>query len=137
MATYEIQSMTIRGVAGPVKLSHTKAGVCISCGQVVVNYPRKGDVNVSGEMGRIVAGLIYGTWGEDRKSPRCSTGDSIEIECLLDDIAGESFAEEIRVDVNARCPNCQEDDPDRLIWLDDETVDCGTCGHNYMPPTGT
>lgn len=31
------------------------------------------------------------------------------------------------------CPNCCEADPDKLEWLDDETVRCLTCGHEYKP----
>lgn len=33
----------------------------------------------------------------------------------------------------AACPNCREDDVDRLIWLDDERVECQRCRTVYRP----
>lgn len=31
------------------------------------------------------------------------------------------------------CPNCAENDADRLEWQDDEFVRCSTCGTIYSP----
>jgi hypothetical protein len=31
------------------------------------------------------------------------------------------------------CPHCFETELDNLIWRDDETVDCQTCGHAFQP----
>jgi len=32
-----------------------------------------------------------------------------------------------------RCPSCGEAWQDELVWIDDETVDCQTCGCRYTP----
>jgi hypothetical protein len=34
------------------------------------------------------------------------------------------------------CPSCHEADMDRLVWIDDETVECQTCKTRYNPMTG-
>jgi uncharacterized Zn finger protein len=31
------------------------------------------------------------------------------------------------------CPLCSERDSDRLVWLDDERVECQMCGTVYSP----
>jgi len=31
------------------------------------------------------------------------------------------------------CPQCFETDIDRLVWRDDEQVDCQTCGNTFVP----
>lgn len=31
------------------------------------------------------------------------------------------------------CPRCEEDDIDRLVWIDDEKVRCDSCGTVYDP----
>ncbi|MCB1280697.1 MAG: hypothetical protein KDB18_04175 [Salinibacterium sp.] len=44
-----------------------------------------------------------------------------------------------RVTLAAACPNCGERIVDKLIWTDDDTVRCETCGTEYVPftkPTG-
>lgn len=33
----------------------------------------------------------------------------------------------------AECPVCGEERVDWLVWLDDETVKCQTCGCEYNP----
>lgn len=35
--------------------------------------------------------------------------------------------------VDFPCPHCGEDRTDFLVWLDDETVQCASCGHMYQP----
>ncbi len=42
---------------------------------------------------------------------------------------------DVVLDVNA-CPGCGETRTDWLIWQDDETVYCLTCGNTYPPPRG-
>jgi uncharacterized Zn finger protein len=32
-----------------------------------------------------------------------------------------------------RCPVCREDRSDELIWIDDDLVQCATCGTTYRP----
>jgi hypothetical protein len=35
------------------------------------------------------------------------------------------------------CPKCGEQNVDRLVWIDDDNVRCGTCGKRYRPgPSG-
>ena len=38
-----------------------------------------------------------------------------------------------RVDAAFGCPKCGERHVDALIWIDDETVACQTCGRQYQP----
>lgn len=33
------------------------------------------------------------------------------------------------------CPLCGERDADRLVWIDDERVECRMCGTEYRPGT--
>ena len=35
--------------------------------------------------------------------------------------------------VDFPCPRCGEDRADSLVWLDDEIVQCASCGHMYHP----
>lgn len=35
--------------------------------------------------------------------------------------------------VDFPCPHCGERRVDSLVWLDDETVQCITCGRTYRP----
>ena len=37
------------------------------------------------------------------------------------------------VEESDRCPKCGERDADRLVWQDDDTVRCQTCGTLYRP----
>mgnify|MGYP000210984190 CR=1 FL=1 len=32
------------------------------------------------------------------------------------------------------CPVCGQRDADELVWLDDERVECQSCGKEYRPP---
>ena len=36
---------------------------------------------------------------------------------------------------DAACPQCGERNIDLLVWINDETVACYTCGNKYNPPT--
>jgi len=35
--------------------------------------------------------------------------------------------------VDFPCPHCEEKRADFLVWLDDEWVQCSSCGHMYRP----
>jgi uncharacterized Zn finger protein len=37
------------------------------------------------------------------------------------------------VDPKDGCPRCGERSTDRLVWKDDEHVECHTCGTVYLP----
>jgi hypothetical protein len=47
------------------------------------------------------------------------------INAQVDDLVAEADA----------CPGCRERRADSLLWQDDETVKCTTCGKQYTPPT--
>ena len=40
------------------------------------------------------------------------------------------------VQPGCECPQCQEWSMDLLVWIDDDTVECATCGTRYQPATG-
>lgn len=44
-----------------------------------------------------------------------------------------STTDENLVEPQDACPSCGERDTDRLIWLDDERVECQACGTTYEP----
>ncbi len=37
------------------------------------------------------------------------------------------------IDKTAACPICGERDADKLVWLDDDVVECQQCGCRYQP----
>jgi hypothetical protein len=37
------------------------------------------------------------------------------------------------VDQGSACPICGERHPDKLVWLDDDVVECQQCGCRYQP----
>ena len=37
------------------------------------------------------------------------------------------------VDQEHACPNCGERDADRLVWIDDDLVECTECFYEYRP----
>jgi rubredoxin len=39
----------------------------------------------------------------------------------------------VRVGAACACPSCGEREMDRLVWNEDEQVECTTCGHVYDP----
>ena len=41
------------------------------------------------------------------------------------------------VSVTAGCPCCKERRVEWLVWLDDESVRCETCGKRYVPGEGS
>jgi len=46
----------------------------------------------------------------------------------------EAVAAELELRVSGRaCPQCGEDDIDRLVWIDDERVRCACCGTVFHP----
>ena len=38
-----------------------------------------------------------------------------------------------QVEPGCECPNCRESRIDWLVWVDDEAVECSTCGLQYEP----
>jgi len=45
-----------------------------------------------------------------------------------------AVAAELELRVSGRaCPQCGEDDIDRLVWIDDERVRCACCGTVFHP----
>jgi len=44
-------------------------------------------------------------------------------------------ANDNHVDPMFACPNCGERDADRLVWIDDDRVECQACGTVYDPAT--
>jgi len=37
------------------------------------------------------------------------------------------------VDIEDACPKCGEQEIDKLWWIDDDQVECDTCGTIYTP----
>jgi len=52
---------------------------------------------------------------------------------LGQELAGPRGAEELVAEADA-CPKCRERNVDNLVWQDDKTVKCSTCGKQYTPP---
>ena len=48
-------------------------------------------------------------------------------------IANNEKKDEETEDVGPQCPHCGEADVDKLVWQDEETVKCLTCGTLYQP----
>jgi len=45
-----------------------------------------------------------------------------------------AVAAELKLRVSGRaCPQCGEDDIDRLVWIDDDRVRCANCGTVFHP----
>ena len=42
----------------------------------------------------------------------------------------------LAVQPGCECPKCKEWSMDLLVWIDDDTVECATCGTRYQPATG-
>ena len=55
-------------------------------------------------------------------------GHGIIDPCLEDDVSAIEL-----VAFAYRCPGCGERHIDNLVWIDDETVKCATCGALYDP----
>ncbi len=49
------------------------------------------------------------------------------------DLVGEGEWTHMAVPPGCECPECREWCPDLLVWLDDERVQCATCGTIYQP----
>jgi hypothetical protein len=73
-----------------------------------------------------------------------ASGDLYRVRsCLIEALAGlrgvevEGIEDHLDTDVPkvAGCPQCGERCLDKLVWQDDETVKCTTCGKQYTPPT--
>ena len=39
----------------------------------------------------------------------------------------------VKINSKDACPTCGEDNMDQLVWVDDLTVQCNTCGERYNP----
>jgi formylmethanofuran dehydrogenase subunit E len=72
-----------------------------------------------------------------------ASGDLYRIRsCLIEALAGlrgvevESIEDHLDDEVaeGSECPRCGERSPDHLVWQDDGTVRCSTCGQRYTPP---
>jgi len=58
--------------------------------------------------------------------------ESIDVTYVRDAINAQ--ADELVAEADA-CPGCHERRVDHLVWQDDKTVKCTTCGKQYTPPT--
>ena len=68
------------------------------------------------------------------------TDDLAALHRCLDRFHAEAKAAEAEAQTWVRaewgCPGCGERIMDELIWVDDATVECQTCGHSYVPGFG-
>ena len=68
---------------------------------------------------------------EGRRSNQIDAEDLRETLLALADELDPPTADNVLPD--AGCPQCGERDVDRLVWLDDESVQCSRCGTTYRP----
>jgi hypothetical protein len=66
-----------------------------------------------------------------RRSTRIDANDLIDVLLAIADEIDPPLGD--RVDAGHACPGCNERRQDLLVWQDDDTVRCGTCGMNYVP----
>ncbi len=52
------------------------------------------------------------------------------------DLVGKGEWTHLAVPPGCECPECREWCPDLLPWVDDNHVECETCGTKYEPATG-
>ncbi len=52
------------------------------------------------------------------------------------DLVGKGAWTHLAVPPRCECPECREWCPDMLVWVDDDHVQCETCGTTYQPATG-
>lgn len=50
-----------------------------------------------------------------------------------DDLFGRGRWTHAAVPPGCECPECREWSPDLLVWIDETTVQCETCGTKYQP----
>jgi len=100
---------------------------------------------------RAAVAALHDVWAKCREVERALGRDLDGLEGVIQDMAaGLDDPESIDVDyvrdaLNAQlddevaegnaCPRCGERNQDNLVWQDDETVKCTTCGNQYTPPT--
>ena len=68
-------------------------------------------------------------WG---RSIRLAAEDLIQV--LL--AVADEFDPPMRCELvaeNDQCPGCGQRDPDMLVWQDDDTMRCASCGTEYQP----
>ena len=99
---------------------------------------------------RAAVAALHEVWEKCREVERALARDLDCLEGVIQDMAaGVDDAESIDVDyvrdaINAQadglvaetdaCPKCHQRDADNLVWQDDGTVKCTTCGKQYEPP---
>jgi len=100
---------------------------------------------------RAAVAALHEVWKKCREVERVLGRDLDGLEGIVQDMAaGVDDTESVDVDyvrdaLNARlddevaeanaCPRCGERNQGNLVWQDDETVKCTTCGKQYTPPT--
>jgi len=100
---------------------------------------------------RAAVTALHEVWAKCREVERAIGRDLDGLEGVIQDMAaGLDDPESIDVDyvrdaINAQvddlvaeadaCPGCRERRVDTLVWQDDGTVKCSTCGKQYAPPT--
>jgi hypothetical protein len=99
---------------------------------------------------RAAVGALHEVWAKCREVEQTFGHDLDGLEGVIQDMAaGLDDPESIDVDyvrdaINAQadelvaeadaCPKCRERNVDNLVWQDDKTVKCSTCGSQYTPP---
>ena len=99
---------------------------------------------------RAAVAALHEVWAKCREVERALGRDLDGLEGIVQDMAAgvddpESVdADYVRDALNAQlddevaegneCPRCGERSPDHLVWQDDGTVRCSTCGQRYTPP---
>ena len=100
---------------------------------------------------RAAVAALHEVWAKCREVERALGRDLDGLEGIVQDMAaGVDDPESVDVNyvrdaLNAQlddkvaeagaCPGCGERNQDNLVWQDDETVKCTTCGKQYAPPT--
>jgi len=99
---------------------------------------------------RAAVAALHEVWAKCREVERGLGRDLDGLEGVIQDMAAAvDDPEQIDADfardaINAQadelvaetqaCPGCGERDLDQLVWQDDRTVKCSTCGRQYTPP---
>jgi hypothetical protein len=80
---------------------------------------------------RQVTATVLKDLSEGRRSPEIDAGDVVMLLLAIADHIDPPFGGP--VDLVDTCPHCGENESDRLIWKDDETVHCTRCRTDYRP----
>ncbi|MBM4020578.1 MAG: hypothetical protein FJ288_20045 [Planctomycetes bacterium] len=100
---------------------------------------------------RAAVAALHEVWDKCREVERTVGRDLDSLERVIQDIAAavddpdQIDVAYVRDAINAQademvaqadaCPGCGERNVDNLVWQDDQTVKCTTCGKQYMPPS--